>query len=104
MTYQYDVAGNLRHVTLPDGTQIDYVIDAQNRCVGKNANSVLVHGFLYDNQLKPVADLDSSNHCQSWADRVRKEYERLKCEQEARRRFGKNICRPRPKPLRDLVK
>ncbi|MCI0563830.1 MAG: hypothetical protein MN733_35595, partial [Nitrososphaera sp.] len=30
-TYDYDVLGNLRAVTLPDGTRIDYLIDGQNR-------------------------------------------------------------------------
>jgi YD repeat-containing protein len=33
--YDYDVIGNLRHVTLPDATQIDYVIDGINRRIGK---------------------------------------------------------------------
>ena len=60
-TYQYDVVGNLRHVTLPDGTQIDYVIDAQNRRVGKKVNGALVQGWLYGNQLNPIAELDGSN-------------------------------------------
>ena len=60
-TYQYDVLGNLRHVSLPDGTQIDYVIDAQNRRVGKKVNGVLVQGWLYANQLNPIAELDGSN-------------------------------------------
>lgn len=60
-SYEYDVVGNLRHVTLPDGTQIDYVIDAQNRRVGKKVNGVLVQGWLYGNQLNPIAELDGSN-------------------------------------------
>ncbi len=61
-TYQYDTLGNLRHVTLPNGTNIDYVIDAMNRRVGKKVNGTLVQGFLYLNQLKPVAELDGSGN------------------------------------------
>jgi RHS repeat-associated protein len=59
-SYSYDVIGNLRHVTLPDGTLIDYVIDAQNRRVGKKVNGVLVQAWLYGNQLNPVAELNGS--------------------------------------------
>jgi RHS repeat-associated protein len=54
-TYDYDAFGNLRHVALPNGTQIDYVIDGQNRRVGKKVNGVLVEGFIYRNQLQPTA-------------------------------------------------
>src|SRR4029450_12775779 len=59
--YEYDVVGNLRHVTLPDGIGIDYVIDAQNRRIGKKVNGLLVQGWLYGNQLNPIAELDGSN-------------------------------------------
>jgi RHS repeat-associated protein len=60
-TYAYDALGNLTAATLPDGTQITYVIDGQNRRVGKRVNGVLVQGFLYQGQLSPVAELDE-NH------------------------------------------
>jgi hypothetical protein len=43
------------HVDLPSGSSIDYVIDGQNRRVGKKVNGTLTQGFLYQNQLKPVA-------------------------------------------------
>ncbi len=56
--YEYDVLGNLRAVTLPDGTVIEYVIDALNRRVGKRVNGVLVRAFLYDDDLRPTAELD----------------------------------------------
>ena len=52
--------GNLRLVTLPDGRTIDYVIDGANRRVGKKVNNILVQGFLYQDQLKPIAELDNS--------------------------------------------
>jgi len=59
--YHYDVLGNLRQVILPGGTVIDYVIDGQNRRIGKQRNHVLEQGFLYQDQLKPIAELDGNN-------------------------------------------
>ena len=59
-TYQYDVVGNLLAVTLPDRTTIGYVIDGHNRCISKKVNGALVHGSLYLNRLKPVAELDGT--------------------------------------------
>ncbi len=59
-SYSYDVLGNLMSATLPDGTQIDYVIDARNRRVGKKINGTLTQGFLYGSQLNPVAELDGA--------------------------------------------
>ncbi|HET9531618.1 MAG TPA: RHS repeat-associated core domain-containing protein [Blastocatellia bacterium] len=60
-TYSYDVLGNLRSVALSGGTQIEYVIDGQNRRVGKKVNGALVQGLLYEDKLSPVAELDGSN-------------------------------------------
>jgi len=46
--------------TLPNGTKITYVVDAENHRVGKEVSGVLQAGFLYDgNQL--VAQLNGSN-------------------------------------------
>jgi len=59
-TYSYDVEGNLRSVGLPGGPQIEYVVDGQNRRIGKKANGTLTQGFLYGSQLRPVAELDGS--------------------------------------------
>ncbi|HNG29967.1 MAG TPA: RHS repeat-associated core domain-containing protein [Blastocatellia bacterium] len=61
-SYGYDVLGNLRTVTLPDTTQIEYVYDGLNRRVGKQVGGVLTQGFLYRNLLKPVAELDGGNN------------------------------------------
>ncbi|MFP2930737.1 PA14 domain-containing protein [Pyxidicoccus sp. 3LG] len=58
--YTYDTAGNLTAVSLPDGTQLAYVIDAANRRVGKRVNGSLTQGFLYDGQLRIVAELDGA--------------------------------------------
>jgi RHS repeat-associated protein len=58
--YDYDVLGNLRRVALPTGQVIEYVIDGQNRRVGKKVDGTLVQGLLYQDQLEPVAELDGS--------------------------------------------
>lgn len=60
--FDYDTLGNLRHVALSDGTAIDYLIDGQNRRIGKRVNGTLVQGFLYQDQLEPVAELDGSGN------------------------------------------
>jgi RHS repeat-associated protein len=49
-------------VTLPGGMQIEYVIDGQNRRTGKKIDGVLTQGFLYKDQLNPIAELDGSNN------------------------------------------
>ena len=59
-TYTYDELGNLLRVVLPSGIQIDYVIDGKNRRIGKKVNGTLVQGFLYQAQLKPVAELNGN--------------------------------------------
>lgn len=59
-SYQYDELGNLMTVTLPGGTRIDYVVDSENRRIGKRVNGTLMQGFLYMGNLHPVAELDSS--------------------------------------------
>ena len=59
-TYDYDVLGNLRQVTLPDSTVIDYVIDGRNRRVGKKVGGILQQQWLYKDQLNPIAELDGA--------------------------------------------
>jgi len=59
--YGYDALGNLRTVSLPDGRGIEYLIDGQNRRVGKKVNGTLVRGWLYGDQLRIVAELDGNN-------------------------------------------
>lgn len=60
VTYEYDELGNLGGVTLADGIRIDYVMDGRSRRVGKRVNGALVQGFLYKDQLEPVAELDGA--------------------------------------------
>jgi RHS repeat-associated protein len=62
--YDYDVLGNLRKVVLPGESPsvIEYVIDGQNRRVGRKVNGVLQQGWLYGDQLNPIAELDGNNN------------------------------------------
>jgi len=58
--FHYDALWNL--LSASKGTQtIDYVVDARGRRVGRKVNGALVQGFLYGDQLEPVAELDGSN-------------------------------------------
>ncbi|HEX6616918.1 MAG TPA: RHS repeat-associated core domain-containing protein [Gemmatimonadales bacterium] len=59
-TYAYDALGNLTQVALPDGTSIEYLVDPQNRRIGKQVNGALVRRFLWQSQLAPVAELDGT--------------------------------------------
>ena len=61
-TYAYDLLGNLLEVTLLDGTRVEYVVDGQQRRVGKKVNGILVQGFLYKDELHPVVELDGSGN------------------------------------------
>lgn len=61
-TYQYDMLSNLKRVSLPNGSQIAYLTDGQNRRIGKQINGTLVQGFLYQDDLKPIAELDGANN------------------------------------------
>lgn len=60
-TFNYDVLGNLMQVSLPGSLTLDYIIDGENRRIGKKVNGALVQGFLYKDLLNPIAELDSSN-------------------------------------------
>jgi RHS repeat-associated protein len=59
-SFVYDVLGNLKSASLPGGMTVDYVVDGQNRRIGKKVGGTLMQGFLYQNQLNPVAELDGT--------------------------------------------
>ena len=44
--FPHDALGNLRSVTLLHGTAIEYLVDGENRRVGKKVDGVLVQGWL----------------------------------------------------------
>lgn len=58
--YRYDELGNLLQVDLPDGRQITYEVDGQNRRIVKKLNGTPVKRWLYQDQLKPVAELGAT--------------------------------------------
>ena len=61
--YDCDELGNLLGVTLPTGHRIDYVIDAQNRRVGKKVDGVLVQRFVYGTALRPRGGAGRQRRC-----------------------------------------
>ena len=61
-TYTYDELGNLTAVALPGGPSISYLIDGRNRRIGKKLNGALTQGFLYQDSLRPIAELDGANY------------------------------------------
>jgi len=58
-TYGYDAYGNLRSVTLPDGTGITYVVDGENRRVGRRVNGAVTAGWVYLDGRRIAAELDA---------------------------------------------
>ncbi|MEK2645513.1 RHS repeat domain-containing protein [Bdellovibrio sp. BCCA] len=58
--YEYDSVGNLRAVKLPDGRLIEYVIDGQNRRIGKKINGKLIQGFIFQSQYQIDAETDGA--------------------------------------------
>src|SRR5262249_28071966 len=59
-TYRYNGLSRLVGATLPNGTRIDYVLDASQHRVGKRVNGTLVQGFVYQDGLRPIAELDGA--------------------------------------------
>ncbi len=64
--YDYDDLGNLKHVYLPDGTKIDYLIDANNHRIAKLVNGQIVKKWLYADGSLPIAELDSANNVKAF--------------------------------------
>ena len=63
--YEYEELGNLLKVVLSGDVAIDYIVDGQNRRIGKKVNGALTQGFLYQDQLNPVAeDVDTGDVAQ----------------------------------------
>jgi RHS repeat-associated protein len=59
-TYEYDALGALKSVTLPDGTDIEYVLDGTHRRIGKRVDGTLTRTYLYGDALRVLAELDGS--------------------------------------------
>jgi RHS repeat-associated protein len=58
--FTYNVFGHLKSVTLPNGSQITYSLDAFNRRVGKRVNNVLTKQYLWQDDLKIAAEYDGA--------------------------------------------
>jgi RHS repeat-associated protein len=57
--YTYDALGSLIRVALP-GKTLDYVVDANGHRVQKKVDGAALQGFLWDDQLRVVAEVDAS--------------------------------------------
>ena len=55
--YSYDALGNLTQVKLPGGKTIDYLIDPADRRIGKKVNGQLQYGLIYQDSLRPIAEI-----------------------------------------------
>lgn len=58
--YAFDTMGTLTGVTLADGTAITYLLDGQQRRIGKWVDGSLTEGYLYQNPYHIAAQLDDS--------------------------------------------
>ncbi len=59
-SYAYDALGNLTSVRLDNGDSVKYVVDGANRRVGRKLGDVWTNGWIYQNALRPAAELDAS--------------------------------------------
>ena len=60
--YTYDNLGNLLLAVLPNGTNIEYVVDANNRRIAKRVNGIVEKRWLFSGELTPIVELDSANN------------------------------------------
>ncbi len=56
-SYGYDSLGRLVSVSLADGRHIEYTLDARGRRVVKKVDGTVVSKFLYENGLRPIAQM-----------------------------------------------
>jgi RHS repeat-associated protein len=62
VTLTYDSLGSLVTFIDASGVRSDYIIDGEDRRVGKKVNGVLVQAFLWQDRGKVVAELDGSGN------------------------------------------
>lgn len=60
-SYEYDVFGNLRSVTLPNSDVVTYEVDGLNRRTVRKLNGTRTARYLYEDRLRISAELDSGN-------------------------------------------
>ena len=59
-SYTYDAIGSLKSVRLPGGRNVQYIVDGRGRRVGRVVDGVCTNRWLYQDQLSPVAEVDST--------------------------------------------
>ncbi|MFN0095956.1 MAG: PKD domain-containing protein [Dehalococcoidia bacterium] len=59
-TYSYDELGNLLQVELPNGDDVNFLIDPTGRRIGRKVNGVLLQGWVYDGGLAIAGEMDGS--------------------------------------------
>ena len=64
--FSYDLFGQLKSVTLPDGRVVSYDRDALSRITAKRIDGVIVKGWIYKDALKPIAETDASGNVVSF--------------------------------------
>lgn len=62
VSYEYDSFANLKKITLADGTVIEYKVDGFNRRVKKLVNGVAAEYYIWYDQTRLAAILDSNKH------------------------------------------
>ncbi|MGD8782512.1 MAG: RHS repeat-associated core domain-containing protein [Ignavibacteria bacterium] len=60
--YAYDNFGNLVEALVPNVGVVSYIIDGQNRRIGKMVNGVVEKRWIYEDQLNPVVEVDSAGN------------------------------------------
>jgi RHS repeat-associated protein len=63
--YHYDAGAALRWVRLPNGSRVDFVIDAFGRRVQTLVNGVITRSFLYESELRIAAELTATGDVRS---------------------------------------
>ncbi|MDZ4081587.1 MAG: RHS repeat-associated core domain-containing protein [Bdellovibrionales bacterium] len=59
-TYDYDVMGNLKSITMPNSTVYTYLYDGKNKRVGKKVGGTLTRQYVWFNGTRLAAELDST--------------------------------------------
>lgn len=59
--YTYDELGGLTSVVLSGGGTLEYILDGFGRRIGRRVDGEKVAGYLYDDALRVVAELDASD-------------------------------------------
>lgn len=59
-SFDYDALGILSGISLPDGREIEYLVDGFGRRIGKQVDGVFERGWIYQDERNPVAELNAN--------------------------------------------